>query len=60
MAYKNPNQIIRQCNEEIAKNNKVLATAELSEEYKQTIIADNARIEKIKLIAEKQIESEQV
>ena len=60
MAYKNPNQIIRQCKEEIAKNNKVLATAELSEEYRQTIIADNARIEKIKTKAEKQIESEQV
>lgn len=57
MTYKNPKQIIRQCNEEIAKNNKVLATAELSEEYRQTIIKDNERIEKIKMEAEKQLKA---
>lgn len=59
MTYKNPEQIIRGCKEEIAKNNKALATMILSEAMKQAILNDNVRIEKIKAVAEQQIREEQ-
>lgn len=57
MVYKNPIQIIRQCNEELKRNEKVLKEMAISEDMKQAIINDIARLEKIKTEAEKQIEA---
>ena len=57
MAYKNQKQIIEQCERELRKNKMALETMVLSERMKQSIASDNARLEKIKAEAEKQIQA---
>lgn len=57
--YKNPKQIIEQCERELRKNKMALETMVLSERMKQSIASDNARLEKIKAEAEKQMIEEQ-
>lgn len=54
MAYKNPKQIIRQCNEEIKRNQAKIKTYIGAEDM---INQEIARLEKIKTEAEKQIEA---
>lgn len=57
--YKNPNQIIKQCEQELRKNKIALETMILSESMKQSIESDNIRLEKMKAAAEKQMMEEQ-
>lgn len=57
MTYKKPKQIIEQCERELRKNKMALETMVLSERMKQSIASDNARLEKIKAEAEKQIQA---
>ena len=56
MAYKNPKQIIKQCEQELRKNKMALETMILSESMKQSIQSDNLRLEKMKAAAERQLQ----